>query len=61
MVDHCGPGFTNHAVRHWGVNTLGCTAVLSPRLRRAMSVSSGWMAVQVAVLVVVTIMVRVMA
>lgn len=61
MVDHWGPGFSSHAVRHWGVSTLGCTAVLSPRLRRAMSVSSGWIAVQVAVLVVVTIIVRVIA
>ena len=61
MVDHCGPGFSSHAVRHWGVNVLGCAAVLSPRLRRAIRLRSGWIAVQVAMLVVVTVIVRVMA
>lgn len=61
MVDHCGLGFSSHAVCHWGVSTLGSATVLSPKLLRAMRLSSGWIAVQVAVLVVVAVIVRVMA
>lgn len=58
MVDHCGPGLPSQVVRQKGAVSENGKSILLLRPLRAIRVSAGWIAVQVAVLVVVTAIVR---
>ena len=60
MVDHWGPRVSSQLTCHGAFNALADATCFSGKLLRPMTTGAGWIAVQVAVLVVVTAMVRVM-